>query len=94
MFLCSRCCKSSLLKSCVIYVKLLPSMLNSPSKISGESSGLEGTEDFPTENKAIVLLILHKSFQRNGVPELQFCGGVMAGAPLLLSKDSSGKAKP
>lgn len=65
-----------------------------PSNISGESSGLEGAQDFPTENKTIVLLILHKICPRSGVPELQFCGGVMAGSPLLLPKDSSGKAKP
>lgn len=69
-------------------------MSNSPSDISGGSSGLEGAQDFPTENKAITLLILHKSCPRSGVPELQCCGGVMAGAPLLLPKDSSGKAKP
>lgn len=68
-------------------------MLNSPSNISGGSSGLEGTQYFPLANKAIALLILHKSCPRSGVPELQCCGGVMAGAPLLLPKDTSGKAK-
>lgn len=73
MLFCSQCCKSGLLKSCVIYVKLLPSMLNSLSNISGGSSGLEGTQDFGTENKAIALLILHKSCPRSGVPELRGC---------------------
>lgn len=66
-------------------------MLNSPSNISGGSSGLKGTQGFRTENKAIALLILHKSCPRSGV---QCCGGVMARTPLLLPKDSSGKAKP